>query len=199
MELKKVIELVTKRSIDRASQVLSKIIRAGARIEHEQVNVVDISQVTERMMEEGGASVLASLVNLEGDISFKFLFLIKIEDACVFTDIMLRNEPGTTKQMDKHTRSAIQEIGNIMSGSIANTFSKDFDINIMPSVPMVFDDFKAGIFSNFILEGAKEEDIIWLIQIKFWVVRMQIECEMFLIPDWKSFGLLEKTINGEKQ
>ena len=50
MEMKKFIEMVLKQSIDRASQVLSKTLRAGAKIELEHIIAVDISQITERMM-----------------------------------------------------------------------------------------------------------------------------------------------------
>ena len=199
MEIKKVIELVVKHSIDKASQVLSKILRAGAKIELENIDVVDITRATEKIMREEEKEILGSMISIEGDISCKFLFLIKVDDALIFTDLMLRNEPGTTAILNDYTKSAIQEIGNILSGAIANTFSKDFNIDIWPSTPVVLNDFLGVIFSNFIVEGAESEDVIWLIQAKFLVVRTQIECEMFLIPHAESFALLQKLISEEKK
>lgn len=194
MEINRFIEMVVKQSIDRASQVLSKTLRAGAKIELESINSVDISHVTERMMAEGDKEVMGCMLDMGGDIQCKFLFFINARDALILTDLMLRNNLGTTKKLDAISESAIQELGNILSGCISNSFSKDFDISVMPSVPVVFNDFLGGIFSNFIFEGSGEEDLIWLVQAKFLVVRVQIECAMFLIPHTDSFFHLQNPI-----
>ena len=194
MEINRFIEMVVKQSIDRASQVLSKTLRAGAKIELESIASVDISQVTERMMAEGDKEVMGCMLDMGGDLKCKFLFIINAKDALIFTDLMLRNNLGTTKKLDSVSESAIQELGNILSGCISNSFSKDFDISVMPSVPIVFNDFLGGIFSNFIFEGSRQEDSIWLVQAKFLVVRVQIECAMFLIPHTESFFHLQNPI-----
>jgi len=186
--------MVVKQSIDRASQVLSKTLRAGAKIELESISAVDISQATERMMAEGDKEVMGCMLDLGGDIRCKFLFVISSKDALIFTDLMLRNKLGTTEKLGQVSESAIQEVGNILSGCISNSFSKDFDISVMPSVPIVFTDFLGGIFSNFIFEGSEQEDSIWLVQAKFLVVKVQIECEMFLIPHTQSFFHLQNPI-----
>lgn len=194
MGINRFIEMVIKQSIDRASQVLSKTLKTGSKIELESIAAVDISQVTERMMAEGDKEVMGCMLDLEGDIRFKFLFVINAKDALIFTDLMLRNNLGTTEKIDNISESAIQEVGNLLSGCISNSFSKDFNISIMPSVPIVFNDFLGGIFSNFILEGSEQEDSIWLVQANFLVVRVQIECQMFLIPHTKSFIHLQNPI-----
>jgi chemotaxis protein CheC len=187
MEINRFIEMVVKQSIDRASQVLSKTLRAGSRIELESISAVDISQATERMMAEGDKEVIGCMLDLGGDIRCKFLFVVSAKDALTLTDLMLRNKLGTTNKSDAVSESAIQEVGNILSGCISNSFSKDFNISVMPTVPIVFNDFLGGIFSNFIFEGAEQEDSVWLVQAKFLVVKVQIECEMFLIPHTQSF------------
>ena len=201
MEIKKTMELVVKLSIDRASQVLSKTLRTGSKIEIEKIHMVDISQITETRlgsMYDQQGDMIGNLITLEGDIHCKFLFIIKVRNALAFTDLMLRKPQGTTKELNIYTESAIQEIGNILSSSIANTFSKDFDVNIWPSTPTMLHDFRSTIFSTFIIEGAESvEDVIWLIETKFFVVKMQIECEMFLIPSSKNLGDLQKILSKE--
>ncbi|MBN2245938.1 MAG: chemotaxis protein CheC [Candidatus Aminicenantes bacterium] len=194
METNRFIEMVVKQSIDRASQVLSKTLRAGSRIELESISAVDISQATEKMMLEGDKEVMGCMIDLGGDIRCKFLFVVSAKDALILTDLMLRNELGTTNKLNAVAESAIQEVGNILSGCISNSFSKDFNISVMPSVPIIFHDFLGGIFSNFIFESSGQEDSVWLVQTKFLVIKVQIECEMFLIPHTQSFFQLYNPI-----
>lgn len=190
-------ELVIKQSIDRASQSLSKIIRTGTMIEVEHIEVINVSQWTEQIMDKGEIEMLGSMLSLEGDFSSKFLFLIKVKDAFILNDLMIRNSPGTTTSLDYFTKSTIQEIGNVLCGSIANTFSKDFNISMWPSVPLLLDDYLGSIFSNFITEGAAADNIIWLIETKFLVVKVHIECELYLILNTENFARLQKLLNKE--
>ena len=130
MDTEKIMELVVKLSIDRASQVLSKTLKCGAKIQLEEIQKVDISEATERVMMKDQGEVIGSMITIEGKILCKFLFLIKVEDAFKFTDLILRRELGTTKEVDIYTESTIQEIGNILSSCVANVFSKDFGIDV---------------------------------------------------------------------
>lgn len=198
METEKVMEFVIRHSIDRASQALSKILRAGARIELEYIDRVDISKWSEQLIKKDETDMIGTMISLKGNISSKFLFLIRVQDAFIFTDLMLRNELGTTKNFDNLTKSAVQEISNILSGSIANTLAKDFNLNLWPVAPVTMYDYLGAIFSNFVVSGAATEDTIWLIHTKFYVVRMQIECELFLVMDSKDIISLKKIFFGEK-
>ena len=135
----KVIEMISKISIDRASQVFSKIIKAGSRIEIVKFRKIDITTISEEVGETD-KEVSGAIVQLEGDTPSKLIFLVGLDNALTLTDLFLRREIGTTKEFDIFVESTIQELGNILASSIANVFVKDFDIELTPGPPVVLND-----------------------------------------------------------
>ena len=80
--------LIARRSIDKASQVLSKALRAGARIECVEIKEVDISEITESIYQDN-RSVIGAITELVGDTNLSFLFVADIKDAFTLTDLFL--------------------------------------------------------------------------------------------------------------
>lgn len=180
-EVNKAIELIAKLSIDKASQVLSKVIKTGARIEMEDAYVADISQVTEKISAESD-EVVGAFLDLEGDAPFKFLFFVKFSDSFALADLMLNRPLGTTKKFDIYAASAVQEIGNILGAAISNIFSADFQIEMSPTPPVIVRDFAGVIFEEYIISAAVEKNKIFIIESKFNVVKNDIKCYMFILP-----------------
>lgn len=186
----KVIELISKMSIDRASQAFSKMIKAGSRIEIVTFRKIDISAISE---EVGNEDIEASgvIVQLIGDAPTKLLFLVGLKDALTLTDLFLRKNIGATKDFDIYVESTIQEIGNILASSISNVFAKDFDINIQPEPPIVLNDFASSIFNTVLMDDEYlAESEILIVQAKFFVVRTAIDCKLYIIPSMASTKLL---------
>jgi chemotaxis protein CheY-P-specific phosphatase CheC len=185
MEAQKVhraLQLVANLSIDKASQVLSKMIKAGAKIELENVYMADISKATEKIMVEDTSDVVGAFVELVGDMPFKFLFYVNAEDSLTLTDLILRKEIGSTKKFDLYVASSVQELGNILSSAITNVFASDFQIQMKPTPPIVVHDYASTVFGEYIMEAAAEQNEILMIESQFRVVRMNIKCRMFLLP-----------------
>lgn len=175
------LQLISKLSIDKASQVLSKMIKGGASIAFEKAYMADITDATQKVNEEF-EEIVGSFIRLVGDAPFKFLFFVSPADSYVLTDMILRREPGTTKEFNAYASSAVQEIGNILASAITNVFSADFGIMLYPSPPTVMHDFAGTVFSEYILEAAIDRNEVLIIQSKFSVVKQNVGCHMFLLP-----------------
>lgn len=186
----KIIELISKMSIDRASQVFSKTLRAGSKIEIAQLRKVDISQISEEIEKEDH-EVSGAIVQLTGDTPIMMLFMVGLESALVLTDLFLKRDIGTTKDFGPYTEGTIQEIGNILASSISNVFSKDFGVDITPTPPIVLNDYSSSIFNSILMDEAYQgEDEILLVETKFFVVRTAIDCSLFLFPTKESVNIL---------
>ncbi len=177
-----VLRIVAKLSIDKASVVLSKMVKNGAKIDLEKVYVADISQVTEKVIADEEGDVIGAFIDLVGDIPFKFLFYVNSKDSMVLTDLILRRKDGATKEIDTYTISAVQELGNILSSAITNVFASDFQVKMKPCPPVMVHDFASTIFQEFIMDAASEQNEILMIESIFRVVKMDIKCRMFLLP-----------------
>ncbi len=186
-------KVVTKLSLDKASQVFSKMIKGGARIEAEEFGEVDISEVTAQMNAKD-YEVIASLIDLQGDAPCKFLFMVKVADCFFLTDKILRREPGTTKDVDIYVQSSIQELGNIMASAITNVFSFNFAIKLMPSPPSMMMDFAGTVFQESLMTMENLTDKIFSIEAKFNIVGSEVRCSLFLLPDLEAKEKLTKMV-----
>lgn len=194
-KINRALKLIASLSIDKSSQVFSKIIKTGAKIELEDVYFADISEITSKIMERDQGEVVGAFVDLLGDAPFKFLFYVDVKDSLLLTDLILRKELGTTKEFNLYAQSAVQEIGNILASAITNVFASDFQISMRPSPPTVVNDFASTIFSEYIMNTSPDRNSILLIESIFQVVSENIHCQMFIMPSGDSDKILSYMAN----
>ncbi|MCM8813035.1 MAG: chemotaxis protein CheC [Candidatus Omnitrophica bacterium] len=175
------IQLVARLSIDKSSQVLSKMVKTGAYIEMERAYVGDISEIS-TVISENYTDIVGAFIDLQGDMPCKFLFFVDAQDSMALADMLLRRPAGTTKEFNEYTISAIQEIGNVLASAISNVFSADLQIKMKPSPPEVVHDFAGTIFQEYIRTVAGAMDEIMIIESKFRVVKVDMRCNMFIVP-----------------
>lgn len=180
-KINNIIKLIAKLSIDKSSQSLSKMIKSGAKIDLEDAYSADISKISAKVS-DNEEEVVGTIVKLEGDASFNLLFIVRVADSLILTDMILRREVGTTKEFDIYAQSAVQEIGNIMANSVANVFSVDFQIGIQTTPPILVHDYIGTIFSEYIMETATTQDEIMIMESKFKIIQHDIKCQMFVLP-----------------
>ena len=191
-KISKAVELIAQLSVDRASQVLSKLIRSGARITLERAYMTDISEATAKInAQENDVEVIGSLVDMIGDAPFKFLFYADAPSCLILTDLILQREVGLTKEFNIYVRSTIQEIGNIMASAVCNVFASDFEIAMKPTPPKVVHDFLGTVFQEFVMGTAAERDEVMIIESRFYIVRYDVKCTIYILP----FPGSDKTIN----
>jgi len=190
MKVNRALKLIAKLSIDKSSQVFSKMLKTGAQIDLENVYVEDISKITEKIISGESEAVVGSFIDLVGDAPFKFLFYVSYKDSLLLTDLILQKELGTTKEFDLYAKSAVQEIGNIMASAISNVFATDFQITMKPTPPIVINDFASTIFQEYIISVAMEKNEILIIESLFKVTSQDIKCSMFILPMEESEKIL---------
>lgn len=181
-KINRALEMIARQSIDKSSQVLSKMIKTGAKIVIEDVYLADISEITEKNIASGDDEVVGAYIDLVGDTPFKFLFFVGAQDSLTLADLMLRRAVGTTKEFDVYASSAVQEIGNILSSAITNVFASDFQISLKPKPPVVVHDFSSTLFQEYIMSCSTDKDEILIIESKFLIVVHNINCQMFILP-----------------
>lgn len=185
----KVVEIMSRLSIDRASRALSKILRTGARISLSKVYIADLSETTAKMNDDL-REMTGVMVDFKGNVICKLLFMLPLEGSLILTDLFLRQPAGTTKEYNEFTESVIQELGNILASHISNALVSDFNATLVPQPPHVHNDFAGVIFSNLVLEQGMLDDQLLLIETQFEICKTEIESYLFLVPEMTSFGKL---------
>ena len=185
----KVVEIMSRLSIDRASRALSKILRTGAKISLSKVYIADLSETTAKMNDDL-REMTGVMVNFKGNVICKLLFMLPLEGSLILTDLFLRQPAGTTKEYNEFTESVTQELGNILASHISNALVSDFNATLVPQPPHVHNDFAGVIFSNLVLEQGMMDDQLLLIETQFEICKTELDCYLFLVPEMTSFGKL---------
>ena len=185
----KVVEIMSRLSIDRASRALSKILRTGAKISLSKVYIADLSETTAKMNDDL-REMTGVMVDFKGNVSCKLLFMLPLEVSLILTDLFLRQPAGTTKEYNEFTESVTQELGNILASHISNALVSDFNATLVPQPPHVHNDFAGVIFSNLVLEQGMMDDQLLLIETQFEICKTELDCYLFLVPEMTSFGKL---------
>lgn len=182
----KVIEIMSRLSIDRASRALSKTLKTGAMISLSNVYIADLSETTEKMNDDF-REMTGVMVDFKGNIRCKLLFMLPVNGSFILTDLFLRQPAGTTKEYNEFTESVIQELGNILASHISNALVSDFDATLVPEPPHVHNDYAGVMFANLVMEQGMSDDKLLLMETKFVLSKNELECYLFLVPEMTSF------------
>lgn len=190
----KTIQLIAQLSIDKASQMFSKLVGRDVCIQLEKSYTADISEVSSRMMEIP-EPMIAALIQLEGDTPFGFLLYLNEKSAFQLTDLMLRKEPGTTQERTPHVTSAVQETANILASVISNVFASDFDVSLRPSPPTTIEEFMGTIFNEFCFDIIADRTDFLMIESELNIKDTDIVCNTVLSPKRDSEKILNYLAN----
>lgn len=157
-----------------------------------KVSILEFKEVPELLGGEE-TEVCGIFFKIEGDINGSIMFLLEMDSAFNLIDLLM---PRDNHTMDEFTYSALQEIGNILSGSYVASLSGLTNLNMHISIPSLCIDMAGAILSVPAIHFGQIGDRILIIENQF------IEPEeneavrgfFFLIPDVDSYDILFKSL-----
>ncbi len=170
-----------------AATALSKMINKRIDMNVPKVNVLDLKEVPELI---GGPETLVSAVyfKIEGDIEGSIMFLLDIESSKTLVNLIMNGYE--TKELDEFTKSALQEIGNILSGSYISSLSALTNLNIKISIPALSIDMAGAVLSVPAIQFSRLSDKILIIETEFIEGNDNVRGFFFLVPDYDSYDIL---------
>ncbi|WP_153720414.1 chemotaxis protein CheC [Sporosarcina cascadiensis] len=143
----------------------------------------------------GGAEKIVAgiFLRIEGDLTGSMFFVLTIESATEFIQ-KLMNEPDFTFTDVEDLglgASALQELGNILSGSYLSALSDFTSLNIYPTVPSLSVDMVGAIVSFGLIEVSQYSDEVIVIETEILQEGEQgvssLAGHFFLLPDPPSY------------
>ncbi|MCI2255455.1 chemotaxis protein CheC [Domibacillus sp. PGB-M46] len=115
------------------------------------------------MMELTGGSekeVVSVGLRIEGEAGGNMFFMLAVEEANRFIQKLMGDESFTFRDHNTHTMgfSAMQEMGNILSGSYLSALGDFTQLKLQPSVPELAVDMFGAIISYGLLEISQYSD-----------------------------------------
>lgn len=174
-----------------AATALAKMIDRKIDMNVPKVNILDFNDVPDLM---GGPETLVTGVyfKIEGDLEGSIMFLLDIESSKTLIKLLMNGYESD--KFDEFTTSALQEIGNILSGSYVSSLSSLTGLNIKISIPSLAIDMAGAILSVPAIHFGQVSDNILIIETEFLQGNDNVRGFFFLIPDYDSYGTLLKSL-----
>ncbi len=176
-----------------AATSLAQMIGEKIDMEVPQVEVNNINKLIKLIGSEEEIVVCISF-EVTGDAPSNVFFIIKEKSALDLVNKMMNLPSGTLKEVDETAQSALQELGNILTGSILNAMSSMTNLNIMPSVPAFAYDMLGAVLSAAILERGYFDDNILIIETRFFDEDLAVDGYFFMLPQADSLEIIFKSI-----
>lgn len=176
-----------------ATTALSQLINTRIDMRVPQVKLLSFAELAEII---GGAETLVAgiLLSLEGDIDGSMLFVLERNDAKMMVQQLTGfGQPGETEFTDLD-KSALQEVGNIISGAYLSAISSMTNLTISVSVPSLAFDMAGAILSVPAIEFGKMGDTALLIESQFKDLDVDISGYFILIPTMESYARILKSL-----
>lgn len=178
-----------------AATALSKILNRTIDMNVPHVKVVSFDEMMD--MVGGPDNVIASVfLRIEGDAPGSMYFMLPLEQAARFIAKMTGEDDFSFDEppFSELSMSALQELGNILSGSYLSALSDFTNLDLYPTVPALSIDMVGAVLSHGLLELSQVSDYAIVIDT---AVREQgdeteyisnsVKGHFFLLPDPDSF------------
>lgn len=182
-----------------AATALSRLLNKKIEMNVPNVQIVSFDEMVE--MAGGAENVVASVfLRIEGDAPGSMFFVLPLEQATHFIRQMIGDThfSFTEPPYCEMALSALQELGNILSGSYLTALSNFTNLSLYPSVPALGIDMVGAIISYGLIEHSQVSDYVIVIDTALTeedtIISESVHGHFFLFPDPDSFKILFKTL-----
>lgn len=178
-----------------AATALSQLISEPITMTVPNVSLVSLAEVSEIL---GGAEqlVVGIYTRMFGDVPGKIIFVFAEAEAMTLAG-MLTGKNDKSQALNDYEKSALKEIGNIMTGAYLYALTKLTGYNVLSSVPILANDMVGAILNTALLEFGIIGDYALFIQTQFSLTQRKINGHFFLVPDPGALDLLLNALGVE--
>ena len=133
------------------------------------------------------------MINFSGEISGKILLVVDMENVEKMLKLIFSTDDLPGKEMQ---HSALNELGNILSGAYLKAINDFTDLDLDQSVPAMAYDMAAAVLSSSVIDYSQTEDHILLLETEFITEEEKLELFYFFIPERDSLDFLFQRLVG---
>ncbi|WP_102271437.1 chemotaxis protein CheC [Cytobacillus massiliigabonensis] len=182
-----------------AATALSKLLNKKIDMKVPNVQIVSFDEMMN--MAGGAENVVAGVfLRIEGEAPGSMFFVLPVEQATSFIREMIGDESFSLESppYSEIGLSALQELGNILSGSYLTSLSDFTNLSLYPSVPALSIDMVGAIISYGLIELSHVSDYAIVIDTALNEDEDEsaeyVKGHFFLLPDPDSFQIIFKSL-----
>lgn len=178
-----------------AATALSTLLSKKISMKVPKVEMVSFDDMVD--LAGGAESVVAGIfLRIEGDVTGSMFFVLPVEQANRFIRRLVQDESFDfqTGAVTEIGASAMQELGNILSGSYLSALSDFTRLKVYPTVPALCVDMVGAIISSGLVEVSHVSDYVIVIDTAINEEDVpneeSVRGHFFLLPDLDSFEVI---------
>ncbi len=166
-----------------AAMALSGMVKTKIMVHVPQAVVLPLDHVVE--LAGGPEKVVAGIyLSVSGEAEGRMLLLLPEESARQLIRMVLPGEP--TDHLSELARSALQEVGSILTGSYLNALGSLTGLTLRPSVPAFALDMVGAVIDLILVELGESDDEVLVIETTFDLGGLATGGHMVFFPDMGS-------------
>ncbi|OAB41357.1 chemotaxis protein CheC [Paenibacillus glacialis] len=176
-----------------AATALSHLLNKPIDMAVPKVQILRFEEVSDKV---GGSEqvVVAIFLRVEGDAPGNLFFILSPKSAKSLLKRLAGIKVANDDSFNDMEMSALNEIGNILSGSYLSALADLTKLSMSPTVPSLAIDMAGAILSYGLLQYGEMGDDALLIDTTFLEGNHEVEGQFFLIPDPESFAIIFESL-----
>lgn len=134
--------------------------------------------------------VIGIFQKVYGKVKGSILITFPRDSAFRVLDVMLGKREGESKILGAVEISALQELGNILSGAYLTALSHLTGLLILPTVPDTIVDMLGTILECNLTDLCEIQNYTLLVETRIMINKMDVDGRIFLFPDAESLQLI---------
>ena len=175
-----------------ATTALAQLLNMKLDMRVPKVELLEFNKLAETICGEEDI-VVGIYLFLEGDITGSMMFMLEEQSSHILVNHLMGREPACMEPFYEMDFSALQEIGNIITGAYLSSLAGLTGLYINASVPYLTVDMAGAILSVPAIEFGKLGDRALLIETEFGD-DIAINGYFILIPDMPSYDVILKSL-----
>lgn len=149
-----------------ATSALAQLLNIKIDMSVPNVALLPFKQVTQSIGTEEDV-VVGILITLDGDINGMMMFLMDLKSSHHLVNLLMGADVNKQDEFSEIELSALNEVGNIISGAYLSSLSTLTGLSIISSIPSTTIDMAGALLSVPAIEFGKIGDQVLLIQTQF--------------------------------
>lgn len=149
-----------------ATSALAQLLNIKIDMSVPNVALLPFKQVTQSIGTEEDV-VVGILITLDGDVNGMMMFLMDLTSAHHLVNLLMGADVNKQDEFSEIELSALNEVGNIISGAYLSSLSTLTGLSIISSIPSTTIDMAGALLSVPAIEFGKIGDQVLLIQTQF--------------------------------
>ncbi len=179
-----------------SATALSQLINKKIDMDVPNASVVPLGEIPDLV---GGpeAMIVGIFLRVYGKAPGSVLFFMPKASAFYLAEQLLGEHKDPADELTDMDKSAIMEIGNILTGAYLNALSHYTKLNLLPSIPAIAMDMAGAILNIIIAQLGQIGDHALVMETRFLSEDKGINGQFFLVPDPGSLQIILNSIGME--